>query len=114
MPGKNSEINSLPGTFLKTVAAKVAVGGRLFQMRAGTKRLFRSFSPVYTIQLVVKPVKLNVCIHDAIGCQTGCQTCLTTGCIAYTNIQPVVRLTTGLTTGCIMYTVGCQTSFTTG
>jgi len=46
--------------------------------------------------------QLNVCIHDTTGCQAGCQTRLTTGCIVYTN-------TTGLTTGCIMYTAGCQT-----
>jgi len=40
---------------------------------------------------------------------------LTTGCIVYTNIQPVVktRLTTGLTNGCIVYTAGCQTGCTT-
>jgi len=31
--------------------------------------------------------RLNVCIHDTTGCQTG----LTTGCIVYTNIYPVVK-----------------------
>jgi len=31
--------------------------------------------------------RVNVCIHDTTGCQTG----LTTGCIVYTNIQPVVK-----------------------
>ena len=39
----------------------------------------------------------------------GCQT--TTGCIVYTNIQPVVK--PGLTTSCILYTAGCQTGCTT-
>ena len=61
--------------------------------------------------------QLNVCIHDT----TGRQTSLTTGCIVYTNIQPVVKrqtrlttgLTTGLTNGCIVYTAGCQTGCTT-
>ena len=32
-------------------------------------------------------VNVNVCIHYTTGCQTG----LTTGCIVYTNIQPVVN-----------------------
>jgi len=31
--------------------------------------------------------RVNVCIHDTTGCQTG----LTTGCIVYINIQPVVK-----------------------
>jgi len=31
--------------------------------------------------------QLNVCIQDTTGCQTG----LTTGCIVYTNIYPVVK-----------------------
>ena len=44
--------------------------------------------------------RLNVCIHDTTGCQTG----LTTGCIMYTNIQP---------TGCIVYTADCQIGCTT-
>jgi len=35
---------------------------------------------------------LNPRLHDTTCCQTGCQTCLTTGCIVYTNIQPVVKL----------------------
>jgi len=36
-------------------------------------------------------------LHDT----TGCQTSLTTGCIVYTNMQPVV-----LTTGCMfVYTI---------
>jgi len=54
-------------------------------------------SPVYTIRPVVKPVvktvwhPVNVCIHDTTGCQTRCQTGLTTGCIVYANIQPVVK-----------------------
>jgi len=30
-------------------------------------------------------------LHDTTCCQTGCQTDLTTGCIVYTNIQPVVK-----------------------
>ena len=34
---------------------------------------------------------LNICIHDTTGCQTGLTTSLTTGCIMYTNIQPVVK-----------------------
>jgi len=34
---------------------------------------------------------LKLCLHDTTGCQTGCQTVLTTCCIAYTNIQPVVQ-----------------------
>jgi len=44
------------------------------------------------------------------GCQTGCQTrlttVLTTGCIVYTNIEPVwsTGCRTGLTTGCIVRT----------
>jgi len=44
---------------------------------------------MYKIQPVVKPFdnQLNVCIHDT----TGCETSLTTGCIVYTNIQPVVK-----------------------
>jgi len=37
--------------------------------------------------------RLNVCIHNTASCSTGCQngwtTCWTTGCIVYTNIQPV-------------------------
>jgi len=37
--------------------------------------------------------RVNVCIRDTTGCQTDCQT--------------------GLTTGCIVYTVGCQTGCTT-
>ena len=50
-------------------------------------------SPVYTIQPPVKPVvrrfdnRLNVCIHDTAGCKTR----LTTGCILYTDIEPVVK-----------------------
>jgi len=35
--------------------------------------------------------QLNVCVHDTTGCQSGCQTRLTSGCIVYTNIQPVVK-----------------------
>jgi len=39
--------------------------------------------------------RVNVCIHDTTSCQThcqtGCQMRLTTGCIVYTNIQPVVK-----------------------
>jgi len=31
------------------------------------------------------------CLHDTACCQNGCQTGLTTGCIVYTNIQPVVK-----------------------
>ena len=31
------------------------------------------------------------CIHDTTGCHTGCQSELTTGCIVYTNIQPLVK-----------------------
>jgi len=46
-------------------------------------------------------VMLKPRLHDTTCCQTGCQTALTTGCIVYTNIQPVVN-TTGLTTGCIV------------
>jgi len=34
---------------------------------------------------------LNVCIHDTTGCQPGLTTGLTTGCIVYTNICPVVK-----------------------
>jgi len=30
-------------------------------------------------------------LHDTTCCQNGCQTGLTTGCIVYTNIQPVVK-----------------------
>ena len=30
-------------------------------------------------------------LHDTTCCQTGCQTDLTTGCIVYTNIQPIVK-----------------------
>jgi len=51
--------------------------------------------------------RVNVCIHDTTGCQTG----MTTGCIVYTNIQP--GCLTRLTTGCIVYTAGCQTGCTT-
>ena len=35
--------------------------------------------------------RVNVCIHNTTCCQTHCQTGLTTGCIVYTNIQPVVK-----------------------
>jgi len=39
--------------------------------------------------------RLNVCIHDTTGCQSGLTTSLTTGlttgCIVYTNIYPVVK-----------------------
>jgi len=35
--------------------------------------------------------RLNVCIHDTTGCETGLTTELTTGCIVYTNIYPVVK-----------------------
>ena len=31
------------------------------------------------------------CIHDTTGCQTGLTTALTTGCIVYTNIYQVVK-----------------------
>jgi len=63
------------------------------------------------MKLVLKPR-----LHDTTCCQNGCQTGLTTGCIVYTNIQPVVnqtRLPTGLTNGCIVYTAGCQSGCTT-
>ena len=30
-------------------------------------------------------------LHNTTGCQTRCQTGLTTGCIVYTYIQPVVN-----------------------
>ena len=47
-------------------------------------------------------------LHDTTGCQLGCTTGLTTGCIVYTNIPPVVKPVSGLTTGwmfvCIVYT----------
>ena len=77
-------------------------GDRLLYGQTPLIRLVMDLSsPVYTIQSVVKPVynrfdnRLNVCIHDTTGCQTGmttgCQTGLTTGCIVYTNIQPVVK-----------------------
>jgi len=36
-------------------------------------------------------------LHDTTCCQTGCQTGLTTDCVVYTNIQPVVQ--PGFTTG---------------
>ena len=29
--------------------------------------------------------RVNVCLHDAAGCSTGCSTCLTTGCIVWTG-----------------------------
>jgi len=51
---------------------------------------------------VLKRFSLKPRLHDTICCQTR----LTTGCIVYTNIQPVVKL-------CIMYTAGCQTGCTT-
>jgi len=35
--------------------------------------------------------RLNVCICDTTGCQTGLTAGWTTGCIMYTNIQPVVK-----------------------
>jgi len=39
--------------------------------------------------------RLNVCIYDTTGCQSGLTTNLTvgltTGCIVYTNIYPVVK-----------------------
>ena len=57
-------------------------------------------------------------LHDTTCCQTGCQCgCrLTTGCIVYTNIQPVVKAVwqPAVSTGCIMYTAGCQTGCITG
>jgi len=117
--------------------------------------------PVYTIQPVVKPVvqlvwqpavsckqtsnrlsnpfdnRLNVCIHDTAGCQTGLTTGLTTvlneqtvrstscqtglynrldkhGLTTVLNKQLVVKpgCTTGLTTGCIHDTAVCQTGLT--
>jgi len=57
------------------------------------------------IHIILKPR-----LHDTSCCLTGCQSGLTTGCIVYTNIQPVLK---GLTNGCIVYTVGCQTDCTT-
>jgi len=53
----------------------------------------RTLSPVYTIQPVVKPVdnRMNVCIHDATGCETSCQTgCPVVSCIqTFNRLQPV-------------------------
>ena len=59
----------------------------------------------------VSSLDLKPRLHDTTGCQTRCQTGLTTGCIVYTNIQPVVKA--GSTNGCIVYTAGCQTGCTT-
>jgi len=60
---------------------------------------------IYTSSVV--PVAIKPHLHDTTCCHTG----LTTGCIVYTNIQPVVK--TGLTNGCIVYTAGCQYGCTT-
>ena len=69
------------------------------------------------------------CLHDTACCQNGCQTGLTTGCIVYTNIQPVVKRlyrVAGCQTGCttrfdnrlneqwLFVQHGCQTGCTTG
>jgi len=35
--------------------------------------------------------RFNVCIHNTTGCQFGLTTSLTTGCIVYTNIYPVIK-----------------------
>ena len=60
--------------------------------------LLRLFSPVYTIQPVVKPVvRFGNRLYRVYKHSTDCQT----------------RLTTGLSTGCIVYTAGCQTGCTT-
>jgi len=56
----------------------------------------QSLSPVYMIQPVVKPV-WRKCLYTRCNrvCQLfvqhDCQNRLTTGCIVYTNIQPVVK-----------------------
>jgi len=44
------------------------------------------------VQVPVRELKAEFSLiprlHDTTGCQTRCQTGLTTGCIVYTNIQP--------------------------
>jgi len=110
--------------------------------------LLQFFKPrLHNIQPVVKPVvkpvdnRVNVCIHDTTGCQTG----LTTGCIVYTALNRGRHLCSAgrpsrwplahilvckqLTeyhdhkfvkpdwqpVGCLLHdTAGCQTGLTTG
>jgi len=59
---------------------------------------------------MIQPVdnRLDVCLHDTAGCQTG----LTTVLNEQLFLQPVVK--PGCTTGCIHDTAGCQTGVTTG
>jgi len=45
------------------------------------------FEAPFTWYNLLSNNQLNVCIHDT----TGCQTSLTTSCIVYTNIRPVVK-----------------------
>jgi len=44
-----------------------------------------------SLSVSVTPSTLKPRLDDTTCCQTGCQTRLTTGCIVYTNIQPVVK-----------------------
>ena len=46
-----------------------------------------NFSQVASSMLMI--ITLILRLHDATGCQTVCTTGSTTGCIVYTNIQPV-------------------------
>jgi len=67
--------------------------------------LFRSHFHFPNALCIVKPR-----LHDTTCCQIGRETGLTTACIVYINIQPVVCLhdvagcPTGLTSGCIVQT----------
>jgi len=85
-------------------------------------------TPLYTIQRVVKPVeqsdnRLNVCLHDAAGCSTGCLIGLRTGwtvsCMQTFNrlFNGLCGLTTAVkqpAASCKQNSTGCQTGWTTG
>jgi len=60
---------------------------RLSATVRSTRLSNRLYNPVWQPAVYGFDNRLNVCIHDATGCQSG----LTTGCIVYTNIYPVVK-----------------------
>jgi len=50
------------------------------------ERTLESWRVGYLAWLHAQQSLLIPCLHDTTGCQCGCQTGLTTGCIVYTNI----------------------------
>jgi len=45
---------------------------------------------IYVVEIEIE-IEIIPRLHDTTGCQIGWTTAWTTGCIVYTNIQPVVQ-----------------------